>query len=81
MTVDCHRIAGAALAMTGSTPWPRERSAAHFARTNDAWTLRAALAALPFVAHGARHEPGFWHDEQEAAAVLAAAIAESETAP
>jgi hypothetical protein len=71
MAPDCYRVAGAALAM--STSWPRERSAAHFARVADGPTLRAALAALPFVARGVHPESGFWHDEQEAAAVLIAA--------
>jgi hypothetical protein len=50
MPPDCYRVAGAALAM--STSWPRERSAAHFADIADGPTLRAALAALPFVARG-----------------------------
>jgi hypothetical protein len=72
MAPDCYRIAGAALAM--STSSPRELSAAHFARIADGPTLRAALAALPFVARGIHSEPGFWHDEQEAAAVLTEAI-------
>jgi hypothetical protein len=72
-THDCYRIAAAALCMTGAAPNPRERSVAHFARISDGPTLRAALAALPFVAHGSHREPGEWHDEAEAAAVLAAA--------
>jgi hypothetical protein len=29
---------------------------------------------LPFVAHGIHREPGDWHDEDEAVAVLTAAI-------
>jgi hypothetical protein len=73
---DCHKVARAALCMTGSTPWPRDRSAAHFASTADAVTLRDALAALPFVARGThRSDPLDWFDQGEAAAVLTAAVA------
>jgi len=32
------------------------------------------LPPLPFVAHGIHREPGDWHDEDEAVAVLTAAI-------
>jgi hypothetical protein len=74
-----HDIATAALCMTGATPNPRERSVAHFASICDVPTLRAALAALPFVAHGTHRPPGDWHDEYEAAAVLTEAVAERET--
>jgi hypothetical protein len=73
-----NKIARAALCMTGATPNPRADSIAHFIRIGDAPTLRAALAALPFVARGVQHEPGDWYDEAEAAAVLAAAAAERE---
>ena len=73
MAPDCHKIARAALCMTGSTPWPRERSAAHFADIADGPTLRGALEALPFVAHGI-HSQNHWNDEAEAAAVLTAAV-------
>jgi hypothetical protein len=66
---DPHRIARAALCMTGANPHPREKSVAHFASICDGATLRAAIAALPFVAHGVRDLD---HDETEAAAVLAA---------
>jgi hypothetical protein len=64
------RVAGAALAM--STSSPRELSAAHFARIADGPTLRAALEELPFVALLVDCDLG--HDEEEAAAVLAAAV-------
>jgi hypothetical protein len=77
MAPDCYRIAPAALCMTGATPAPREQSVAHFARIADGPTLQAALAALPFVARGSRRPPGDWHDEAEAAAVLAAAFRQS----
>jgi hypothetical protein len=75
---DCYRIAAAALCMTGAAPNPRERSVAHFVRISDGPALRAALAALPFVAHGVHREPGEWQAEEEAAAVLAAAARRDE---
>jgi hypothetical protein len=73
-----HKIARAALCMTGATPNPRADSIAQFIRIADAPTLRAALAALPFVARAVHHEPADWHEEAEAAAVLAAAAAARE---
>jgi hypothetical protein len=72
-----YKVARAALCLTGANPNPRADSIAHFIRMADAPTLRAALAALPFVARGLQH-PGDWYDEAEAAAVLAVAAAERE---
>jgi hypothetical protein len=71
------RIARAALLMTGSDPFPRDRSVEHFAGISDLGTVLAALWIMPNVAAevAERRDPDEWSDANEATAVLTETVA------